>query len=242
MENRLKLSKNDKTPSVDKTKYRSIIGSLRYLVNTRLDIAYAVGIVSRYIEEPKASHWAAVKQILWYLSGIVHFRCVYKRQGSTELVGFSDSDLAGDVDDRKSTSGSVFLLGTSLVTWASQKQRVVALSSCEAEYIASANAACQGIWLSRLLGELLGIQAPMVRLLVDNKSAIALSKNSIHHDRSKHIDTRYHFIRDCVDRGEVDIDHVGTIEQLADILTKTLGHVRFVELRQQLGVVDMQRD
>ena len=124
----------------------------------------------------------------------------------------------------------------------SQKQRVVALSSCEAEYIASANAACQGIWLSRLLGELLGIQVPKVRLLVDNKSAIALSKNIVHHDRSKHIDTRYHFIRDCVDRGEVDINHVSTTEQLADILTKALGRVKFVELRQQLGVVEVLRD
>ena len=81
----------------------------------------------------------------------------------------------------------------------------MALSSCEAEYIASANAACQGIWLSRLLGELLGVQAPKVRLMVDNKSAIALSKNPVHHDRSKHIDTKYHFVRDCVDRGEVTL-------------------------------------
>jgi hypothetical protein len=242
MENRLKLSKNDKTPAVDKTKYRSIIGSLRYLVNTRPDIAYAVGIVSRYMEEPRASHWAAVKQILRYLAGTVQFGCVYKSQGSTELVGYSDSDLVGDVDDRRSTSGCVFLLGSSLVTWASQKQRVVALSSCEAEYIASANAACQGIWLSRLLGELLNIQAPTVKLLVDNKSAIALSKNLVHHDRSKHIDTRFHFIRDCVDKGEVDVGHVGTRDQLADILTKALGRVRFLEFRQQLGVVEVQRD
>ena len=119
---------------------------------------------------------------------------------------------------------------------------MVALSSCEAEYIASANAACQGIWLSRLLGELLGIQVPKVRLLVDNKSTIALSKNLVHHDRSKHIDTRYHFIRDCVDRGEVDINHVSTTEQLADILTKALGRVKFVELRQQVGVVEVLRD
>jgi hypothetical protein len=108
---------------------------------------------------------------------------------------------------------------------------VVGLSSCEAEYIASANAACQGIWLSRLLGELLGIQAPKVKLLVDNKSAIALSKNPQHHDRSKHIDMRYHFVRDCVERGEVDIDHVSTRDQLADILTEALGSMRFVELR-----------
>jgi hypothetical protein len=159
MENRLKLSKNDKAPPVDKTKYRSVIGSLRYLVNTRPDIACYVGIVSRYMEDPKASHWAAVKQILRYLSGTVNYGCIYKKLNTSEtkLTGYSDSDLAGDVDDRKSTSGSVFLLGSCLVTWASQKQRVVALSSCEAEYIASANAACQGIWLSQLLGELLGI-------------------------------------------------------------------------------------
>jgi hypothetical protein len=100
----------------------------------------------------------------------------------------------------------------------------------------------RGIWLSQILGELLGMEVPKVKLLVDNKSSIALSKNPMHHDRSKHIDTRYHFVRDCVERGEVNIGHVKTTDQLADILTKTLGRVRFIELRQQLGVVEVQRD
>ena len=112
----------------------------------------------------------------------------------------------------------------------------VALSSCEAEYIASANVACQGIWLSRLLGELLGIQTPKVRLLVDNKSAIALSKNPVHHDRSKHIDTKFHFIRECIEEGKVEVYHIGMADQLADIFTKALGRARFLELRRALGV------
>jgi len=158
----------------------------------------------------------------------VSYGCRYKKKNNPEtvLTGFNDNDLAGDIDDRKSTSGSVFMLGRNLITWASQKQKVVALSSCEAEYIASANADCQGIWLSRLLGELLDVQTPKVKLLVDNKSAIALCKNPVHH----------------VERGQIDIEHVSTTEQLEDILTKALGRVRFVELRQQLGVVEVQRD
>jgi hypothetical protein len=244
MENRLKLSKKYVSPLVYKTKFRSVVGSLRYLVKTRPDIAYAVGIVSRYMEDPRASHWAAVKQILRYLAGTINYGCIYRKQSTTEadLIGFSDSDLAGDVDDRKRTGGSIFLLGSSLVTWASQKQRVVALSSCEAEYIASARGACQGIWHSQILGVLLGIKASKVKLLVDNKSAIALNKNPMHHDRSKHIDTRYHFLRDCVERGEVNISHVSTTGQLVDILTKALRRVRFVELRQHLGVVEVHRD
>jgi len=119
---------------------------------------------------------------------------------------------------------------------------VVSLSSCEAEYIAAASAACQGVWLSRLIADLTGEKLKSFRLLMDSKSAIELSKNPVHHERSKHIDTRYHYIRECVANGIAEVDHISTDRQLADILTKPLGRIKFVEMRQQLGVRDVCHD
>lgn len=119
---------------------------------------------------------------------------------------------------------------------------MVAISSCEAEYVAAAAATCQGLWLSRLISELKGVDPRKFKLLIDNKSAIALAKNPVHHDRSKHIDVKFHFIRDCIEQGQVEVDHVGTEQQLADILTKALGRVRFVEMRQKMGVSEIIRD
>jgi hypothetical protein len=241
MECRLKLGKNNAGAAVDATLYRSIIGSLRYLVNTRPDISCAVGILSRFMESPAEQHWATVKQLLRYVRGMMNYGCRYKK-GDTAvptLVGYSDSDLAGDVDDRKSTTGIVFFLGSSAFTWASQKQKVVAISSCEAEYVAGATATCQGVWLSRLIAELLGTILAKVKLMVDNKSAITLSKNPVHHDRSKHIDTKFHYIRECIEERKIDVVHVGTDGQLADIFTKALGRVKFVEMRQKLGVMNL---
>ncbi|KAJ0978704.1 hypothetical protein J5N97_014178 [Dioscorea zingiberensis] len=238
MESRLKLSKNSEDSFVDATFYRSIIGSLRYLVNTRPNIAYAVGIVSRFMEKPTSQHLAAVKQILRYIRSTLDLGCYYTRteQGAAKLVGYSDSDLAGDADDRKSTTEVAYFLGGNLVTWVSQKQKVVALSSCEAEYIAATTAACQGIWLNRLRADMRGQAEEEVVLKVDNKSAISLCKNPVHHDRSKHVDTRYHFIRECVENGKIAIDYVATEEQLADIMTKSIGLLKFLEMRHKIGL------
>ncbi|XP_062232829.1 secreted RxLR effector protein 161-like [Phragmites australis] len=241
MECRLKISKRDGSEAVDATHYRSVIGSLRYLVNTRPDIAYAVGIASRYMEAPSKQHWAITKQILRYVQGIIGYGCYYKADSKGPvLTGYSDSDLTGDIDDRKSTSGVAFLLGSSIVTWSSKKQKVVAISSCEAEYVAAASAACQGVWLSCLLGEMVGRAPAKFNLKVDNKSTIALSKNPVHHEWTKHIDTKYHFIRSCIKEGKADIEHIGTNGQLADLLTKALGRVKFGEMRQMLGVVEVK--
>jgi hypothetical protein len=214
---------------VNPTTYRSLIGSLRYIVNTRPDMAFAVGVMSRYMEAPSKDHWAAVKHILRYLKGTIKYGCKYERGTDLKLflVGFSDCDFAGDAEDRKSTTGVVYFLGKNLVTWASQKQKIVALSSCEAEYVAGAAAACQGIWLSRLMGDLMGTKEAPVKLLKDNMSAIALSKNPVHHDRSKHIDTKYHFLRECIEEGKVEVEHVGTANQLATSSQSRLGESGF---------------
>ena len=238
MEPRLKLSKISESPGVDATEYRSIVGSLRYLVNTRPDLAYSVGIVSRYMEAPTTEHMSAIKHILRYIKGTTNFGCVYSRDdgGKVKLHGYSDSDMAGDVDDRKSTSGVIYFHGKSPVSWLSQKQRIVAQSSCEAEYIAVATAASQGVWLSRLLGDLTNQEPEKVVLKIDNKSAISLCKNPVHHERSKHIDTKYHYIRECVEEKRIDVNYVGTDDQLADILTKSLGRLKFLEMRQKIGV------
>ena len=238
MEQNSKLLPGRPDMARDTTKFRSIVGSLRYLVNTRPDIAYSVGMVSRFMESPTTEHWAAIKHIIRYIAGTTEYGCRYTcgSHSNLKLLGYSDSDHAGDLEKRKSTSGVVFFLNGNLVTWSSQKQRVVSLSSCEAEYIAGASAACQGVWLTRLIADLTGEKLKNFKLLMDSKSAIELSKNPVYHERSKHIDTRYHFIRECVSDGIAEVEHVGTDKQLADIMTKPLGRVKFVEMRQELGV------
>jgi hypothetical protein len=144
------------------------------------------------------------------------------------------------VDDQKSTSGTLFMLGGNPVTWKSQKQKVVALSSCEAEYVAATTAACQGVWLQRLMEDLLKKRCGTTTILIDNQSAIQLCKNPVFHDRTKHIDVRYHYIRECIEAGKISVDYVSTGEQLADILTKPLGRTRFLELRAKIGMVDIK--
>jgi hypothetical protein len=242
MEVRLQLSNKSTSEEVDATMYRSLVGSLRYLVHTRPDISYAVGYVSRFMEKPRQEHLAAVKHLLRYIAGTIEYGLVYPKftKGDNRLVGYSDSDLGGDVDERKSTAGVIFFLGEMVISWSSQKQKAVALSTCEAEYMAGAAGACQAVWLRRLLDDIAGVNVQQPILKMDNQSAIALSKNPVLHDRSKHIDTKFHFIRQCVEDGKISLEYVSTQEQLADILTKSLGRARFCELRDKIGVVKLK--
>jgi hypothetical protein len=174
-------------------------------VNTRPDLAYAMGYVSRFMEESTTEHLLAVKRVLCYVARIVHHGCFYKKMGEKlRLIGYSDSDLVGDVNTTKSTSGVLYFLGNNVVSWQSQKQRVVALSSCEAEYIATTTASCQGMWLGRLLTEIRGGEIDSITLKIDNLSAIQLSRNP------NHINTRHYYIWHCVDEGRVQVEAIGT--------------------------------
>jgi hypothetical protein len=189
------------------------------------------------MEAPTMEHWAAVKHILRYIKGTIDYGIVYlKEKGKVKIVGYNHSNMAGDVVDYKSTSDVAYVFGNSIISWLSQKQKIVALSSCEAEYIAAATVTCQAVWLSRLRGDLMNEEAEKVVLNVDNKFTISLCKNPVHHDRSKHIDTRYHYIRECVEENKIEVNYVRTDDQLADILTKSLGRLKFLEMRRRIGV------
>ncbi|KAG6532540.1 hypothetical protein ZIOFF_006386 [Zingiber officinale] len=159
MEPKTQLHKDLEGTPIDATEYRRLIGCLRYLLHTRPDLSYSVGMASRYMERPTIMHHKVVKQILRYLKGTIHFGLVYIK-GPQEfcIFGYSDSDLAGDLDGRKSTSGMAFYLNESLVSWNSQKQKTVALSSCEAEFMAATTAACHALWLKSLASELTGVE------------------------------------------------------------------------------------
>lgn len=242
MDPKLVLTKDPDGSVVHSTEYKSLVGGLRYLVHTRPDIAFSVGVVSRYMERPTTLHFSAVKRILRYIKGTTEYGLIYsKNSGNNELTGYSDSDLAGHIDDRRSTGGVVFYLNESVITWVSQKQKCVALSSCEAEFMAATAAACQGIWLKNLLTEITGDDPGPVILYVDNKSAIDLARNPVFHGRSKHIDIRYHFIRECVERGQIKVEYVKTDEQRADTLTKALPIVKFERMRKLLGVRNLSK-
>lgn len=237
MEPKIQLHKDLKGKAVDSSRYRSIVGGLRYLVHTRPDIAYAVGMVNRFMERPTTLHLGDVKRVLRYIKGTINYGLVYsKSTGNHMLSGYSDSDFAGNSDDRRSTGGMVFYLSESLITWMSQKQRCVALSSCEAEFMAATAAACQGLWLQKLLSRVIEMKVKPITLYVDNRSAIDLAKNPVFHGRRKHIDVRFHFIRDCVERGDVIIKHVSSGDQRADVLTKPMSAVKFVRMRELLGI------
>ena len=236
----MKLMKGKDGESVNKEKYQSVVGSLLFLsTRTRPDIAYAVGTTAKFSASPTKSHWTAVKRILRYIKGTLDLGLLYSNEESVNLVGFSDADWAGDQNDRKSTSGYIFQLSNGAVSWRSKKQSCVALSTAEAEYMALSSAFQEAAWMRQLLSGLIGIQVDSLGptlIFEDNQSTICMSKNHQFHGRSKHIDIKYHYVREQVAAGNIELEYCKSDDMLADIFTKGLNGPRFKKLRSMIGM------
>jgi hypothetical protein len=231
------LDLNEEGKTVDQKLYRSIIGSLLYLCASRPDIMLSVCMCARFQANPKECHLVAVKKILRYLVHTQNLGLWYPKGSFFDLFGYSNSDYAGCKVDRKSTSGTCQFLGRSLVSWSSKKQNYVALSTVEAEYIAVGACCAQLLWMKQTLKDF-GCDFKRIPLLCDNESAIKLANNPVQHSRTKHIDIRNHFLRDHEAKGDIELCHVNTKNQLADIFTKPLDETRFCFLRSELNILD----
>ncbi|XP_076917721.1 secreted RxLR effector protein 161-like [Bidens hawaiensis] len=165
------------------------------------------------MQEPKEHHLKAIKQVIRYIKGTKDYGTTYQSNGGCKLIGYSDSSYGVNTEEGKGTTGIIFYFGNSPISWCTQKQPTVALSSCESEFMAATAATCQALWLKRLLSALTGWKEEKVTLLVDNRSAIALMKNPVFHGRSKHIDIRYHFIRECIENEQITVEHIWRITE-----------------------------
>ncbi|GAA0187557.1 transmembrane signal receptor [Lithospermum erythrorhizon] len=236
-----KLNQDKGGRPVNDTQYKELVGSLMYLTNTRPDIMHATCLISRYMSSPTELHMQAAKRVLRYLKGTMQLGILYQRSKiEGELLVFTDSDYAGDYDDRKSTSGFAFILNSGAVAWGSKKQPIVTLSTTEAEYVAATACACQLIWMKRIMKILNYAAKTCIEVNCDNSSTIKLSKNPVMHGLCKHIDVRYRFLRDMVKEGSIALSYCKREDQTADVMTKALKLKTFIKHRDNLRMHDLK--
>lgn len=231
---------NESDTPFDTTLYQQAIGSLMWISTiSRPDITTAVHIAARFSTKPAKRHWSFVQRILRYLRGTSHFGLKFTKGDGLKLLAYSDADYAGDRDTRKSTSGVLIFIGSNLVHWKSSLQPCISLSTLESEYIAAALCAQTILWARRFLSELnIGFDLSVATTLnMDNQAAISFSKDHNLSNRTKHIDVRYHFIRDHIQKRAIAPTFCPTDSNLADLLTKALPTPRFITLRDSLGIV-----
>jgi len=218
--------------------YSNTVGSIMYsMIGTRPDLAYPVGVISRYMSRPLKDHWQAAKWVLRYMKGTEKKKLCFRKNKDFLLRGYCDSDYGGDYDNRRSITGYVFTIGGNTISWKSRQQKVVAISTTEAEYMALTDAVKEALWL-RGFSEELGFAQESVEVNCDSESAIALAKNSVHHERTKHIDIRLHFIRDIINAGLVKVVKITSECNPADIFTKVLPVEKFEGALHMLRVTE----
>ncbi|KAJ4762199.1 Gag/pol [Rhynchospora pubera] len=230
------LSKNDGSPFDDPYLYRSVVGALQYATLTRPEISFTVNKLSQFMHAPTETHWVAAKRVLRYLSGTIHHGLSINSTSSNIIHAYSDADWAGNVDDRRSTSGFCVYLGKNLVSWCAKKQPTVSRSSTEAEYRSLALTCTEILWLQFLLKEL-GVKMEAKPVLwCDNIGATFLAMNPMFHARTKHIEIDYHFVREQVAAKQIEVKFICSVDQLSDVMTKPLPLPRFQYLRDKLNV------
>ncbi|PRQ35370.1 putative RNA-directed DNA polymerase [Rosa chinensis] len=228
----------DQVPT-NKARYQRLVGRLIYLSHTRPDLAYAVSVVSQFMHNPSKTHMDAVFRILRYLKSAPGKGLLFSKHSHLDVSGYTDADWAGNITDRRSTSGYFTFVGGNLVTWKSKKQKVVARSSAEAEYKGMARGLCELLWLRNLLRDLGFRQEKAMQLYCDNKATIEIAHNPVQHDRTKHVEVDRHFIKEKLDGQIIMFPFVPTEEQLADILTKALSSKAFYDSLDKLGICDL---
>ncbi|KAJ8759097.1 hypothetical protein K2173_004103 [Erythroxylum novogranatense] len=236
MEPNAKLCAHDRKDTEDATMYRQLVGSLISLSLTRSDISFTVGMMSRYMQNPKKPHLDAVRRILRYVKNTLDYGLLYKKGKDCKIVGYCDADYAGDHDTSRSTTGYVFKLGFGAISWCSKRQPTVSLSTTEAEYRAATMAAQEIAWLIQLMKDLRQSIDYAIPLYCDNLSAVRLAENPVFHARTKHVEVHYHYIREKVLQGEIMLTHILTENQVADLFTKGLGTTKFINFYCQLGI------
>ncbi|KAH9682619.1 retrovirus-related pol polyprotein from transposon RE1 [Citrus sinensis] len=232
-----KLHKDTGAAFENPSLYRSIVGSLQYVLLTRPDLAFTVNKLSQFLSAPTILHWQACKRVLRYLQSTADYGLQFFSSGSLKLTAYSDADWGADPDDRRSVGGYCVFLGSNLISWSSKKQPIVSRSSAESEYRALAMATSEVLWITYLFQEL-NISFDQIPLLhCDNKSAEALASNPKYHARTKHIELDLHFLREHIAQQQLSVTYVPSSDQLADVLTKPLCFDQFAYLRSKLNVL-----
>jgi hypothetical protein len=231
-----KLSSKDGDPLEKSTEFRQLAGALQYLTFTRPDISYAVQQVCMHMHAPTTSHFSALKRILRYVRGTLHYGLTISRSPMSSLLSYTDADWAGCPDTRRSTSGYCVFMGDNLISWSSKRQTTISRSSAEAEYRGVANVVSETCWVRNLLCELHFPPQKATLVYCDNVSAVYLSTNPVQHQRTKHIEIDIHFVREQVARGQVRVLHVPSRFQIADIFTKGLPRILFEDFRASLNI------
>jgi hypothetical protein len=237
LEKGLKLLAKTNSKVVSESLYRQLVGNLIYLTATRPDLSFAVSFIFIFMTALKVEHWTTTKRVLRYVKGTLDFGILYNRSKYLRLCGYTDSDWVGSVDDRKSTSRYVFSFGTGVVTSTSKKQHTIALSLIEAEYRGALKGACEAVWLRRMLSDMQMQQREPTPLFCDNQGVMKLSKNLVFHECTEHFDKHYHFIKQLVEYGTIELQYCPTEDQTTDIFTKSLGPKKNVKFRKKLGAV-----